>query len=94
MKNTLCPWSSHKSAVYIHSPEYEWIASTNRLLGGMPEDQDREEANAKLIVKAPEMLTIIKEMVSQYSDFPKEVVEEVAPDWYYKAVKFIEEIEK
>ena len=92
MKNTPGPWSSHKPAVDTRSPEYEWIASTNRLLGGMPEDQEREEAN--VIVKAPEMLTIIKEMVSQYSDFPKEVVEEVAPDWYYKAVKFIEEIEK
>ena len=93
MKHTPGPWISCKTSIYRSGPIYEWVATTNRDLVGMPEDQEREEANAKLIVRSPDMLSIIKEMVAQYSDFPKEVVEEVAPDWYWKAVELIEEIE-
>ena len=52
------------------------------------------KANAKLIVKAPDLLNILKEVVEPYTNFPPCVIQEVAPDWYYKAVKLIEEIEK
>jgi len=54
--HTKGPWLLQKSTIYVMKPEYEWVATTNRIIGGMPEDREKEEANARLIAAAPDLL--------------------------------------
>ena len=47
--NIELPVAAHKTVVYIPTEDYPWIATTNRTLVGRPENQDCDEARAKLI---------------------------------------------
>ena len=60
MNHTKGPWSYYKTSVYVKLP-YVWVATTNRELAGMPEDQEAEYANARLIAAAPELLEALKQ---------------------------------
>jgi hypothetical protein len=60
MKHTPGPWSVQKTTIYRAHPNYEWVATTSREIGGMPEDQELENNNAMLIAAAPELLAALE----------------------------------
>ena len=71
MSHTQGPWTAHKNVVYWYPPGgtvrdgYEWIATTDRsvCLGVWSENQEKEEANARLIAAAPEMKEALVECI-------------------------------
>jgi hypothetical protein len=76
MRHTPGPWLRCKTTIYKDpTGNYEWIATTSRSIGGMPENQELEEANANLIAAAPEMLEALEHVMQKLLQERQEVWE-------------------
>jgi len=88
-KHTPGPWKNKEICICGQREsglDISFLSTSNeeRIIEGL--------ANAKLIVAAPDLLAILEEIVAQYADFPEEVIEEIAPDWYPKATEILKRI--
>lgn len=83
-KFTPGPWQKTKTTIYgkaVVGGITSWVASTNRDLVNLSEDQELEEANAALIADCPTLLKVLEKCFrTLQGEYPKDQWEEYYPD--------------